>query len=156
MRRDYLGGPTERMTVRSCREGPGSPLFPHGHRRRDGVVSAQTLLRFELDHEHWAVQADLVTEIQRAALPVAMRDGPRLVRGLVNVRGEMVPLMDLRATLRLPARPLRASDQLVICRIGQRTLCFAVDRTIDLIEIEPEPDAAGGLRVIPDLAALLE
>ena len=156
MRRDYLAGPTERMTVRSCREGPHSPLFPHVPRRRDEVVSAQALLRFELDHEHWAVQADLVTEIQRAALPVATRDRPRLVRGLVNVRGEMVPLMDLRATLRLPARPLRASDQLVICRIGERTLCFAVDRAIDLIEIEAEGGAADGLRVIPDLAALLE
>lgn len=144
------------MTVRSCREATQRPLFGRVHQRRDGVVSAQTLLRFELDHEDWAVQADLVTEIQRAALPVAMRDGPRLVRGLVNVRGEMVPLVDLRATLRLPARPLRASDQLVICRIGQRTLCFAVDRAIDLIQIEPEPDRAGGVRVIPDLAALLE
>src|SRR5687767_4061653 len=100
------------MTVRSCREGPQSPLFGRVHQRRDEVVSAQTLLRFELDHEHWAVQADLVTEIQRAALPVAVREGPRLMRGLVNVRGELVPLMDLRATLRLPPRPLRASDQI--------------------------------------------
>ena len=119
-------------------------------------MSAQTLLLFELDHEHWAVHADLVTEIQRAALPVAMRDGPPLVRGLVNVRGEMVPLMDLRATLRLPARALRASDQLVICRIGQRTLCFAVDRAIDLIEIGSNAGVTDGVRVIPDLAALLE
>jgi chemotaxis signal transduction protein len=156
MRRDYLAGPPARMTVRSCREATQRPQFGRVHQRRDEVVSAQTLLRFELDHEHWAVQADLVMEIQRAALPVAMRDGPRLVRGLVNVRGEMVPLVDLRATLRLPARPLRASDQLVICRIGQRTLCFAVDRAIDLIEIEAEPGAADRLRVIPDLAALLE
>lgn len=144
------------MTVRSCREGLQSPLFPHVHRRHDEVVSAQTLLRFELDHEPYAVHADLVREIQRAALPVAVRDGPPLVRGLVNVRGELVPLMDLRAMLRLPARPLRASDQLVICRIGQRTLCFAVDRAIDVIASESSAGAADGVRVISDLAALLE
>ena len=144
------------MTVRSCRDGPQRPLFGGVHPRRDEVVSAQTLLRFELDHEQYAVQADFVREIQRAALPVAFQDGPPPLRGLVNVRGELVPLMDLRSTLRLPARPLRASDQLVICRIGQRTLCFVVDRTIDLIESEPEAGAAAGLHVIRDLAVLLQ
>jgi chemotaxis signal transduction protein len=65
------------------------------------------------------------------------------------VRGELIPLMDLRAVLRLPARPIRASDELVICRLGRRTLCFAVDRVIELTEMRSE-------LVIPDLAALLD
>lgn len=139
------------------------------------AVSTQTLLRFALDHEIYAVRADLVREIQRAALPVVLPDGPPIVRGLLNVRGELVPLVDLRAKLRLPARPLRASDQLVICRIRRRTLSFAVDRAIDLVEIEADrltaadtvvrggrrmadqvARLADGLMVIPDLEALLD
>jgi purine-binding chemotaxis protein CheW len=121
--------------------------------RRDEVVSARTHLRFELDHKPYAVSADLVREIQRAALPAALADAPPIVRGLVNLRGELIPLIDLRVTLGLPARPLRASDELVICHIRQRTVCFAVDRAVDLIEVDP--DRATAL-VIPDLAALLD
>jgi purine-binding chemotaxis protein CheW len=112
-------------------------------------VSAQTLLSFELDQERYGVSADLVQEVQRAALPVALPNAPPAVRGLLNVRGELIPLIDLRATLRLPARPLRASDQLVICRVGERTLCFAVDRAIELTETRSD-------LLIPDLSAVLD
>lgn len=117
--------------------------------RRDEVVSAETLLCFELDQGRYGVNTDLVREVQRAALPVALPNAPPAVRGLLNVRGELIPLIDLRATLRLPARPLRASDQLVICRVGERTLCFAVDRAIELTPMRSD-------LVIPDLAALLD
>ena len=137
------------MTVRSCRQAAKPPLFGHVHQRRDGVVSAQTLLSFELDQERYGVGADLVLEVQRAVLPVALPNAPPVVRGLLNLRGELIPLVDLRATLGLPARALRASDQLVICRVGKRTLCFAVDRAIELTEMRSDV-------VIPDLAALLD
>jgi purine-binding chemotaxis protein CheW len=139
------------------------------------MSSAHTLLRFALDHETYAVRADLVREIQRAVLPVALPDGPPIVSGLLNVRGELVPLVDLRAKLRLPPRPLRASDHLVVCRVRQRTLSFAVDRAIDLVEIGSDRLTAAdtvvrggrrmadeiarlpdGLMIIPDLAALLD
>jgi chemotaxis signal transduction protein len=137
------------MTVRSCRGSPKRPLFPHVQQRRGAVVSAQTLLCFELDQKRFGVSTDLVREVQRAALPAALPNAPPVVRGLLNVRGELIPLMDLRAVLRLPARPIRASDELVICRLGRRTLCFAVDRVIELTEMRSE-------LVIPDLAALLD
>jgi chemotaxis signal transduction protein len=137
------------MTVRSCRQGAEQPLFRHVHQRRDEVVSAQTLLSFELDQERYGVSADLVREVQRAVLPAALPNAPPMVRGLLNVRGELIPLIDLRATLRLPARPLRASDQVVICSIGKRTLCFAVDRAIELTEMRSD-------LVIPDLTALFD
>lgn len=116
-------------------------------------MSAQTVLRFELDQQRYGVTADLVREVQRAALPVALPGAPPVVRGLLNVRGELIPLIDLRAALRLPARPLRAGDHVVFCRIGTRTLCFGVDRAIDLIEMDA--DRATAL-VMPDLAALLD
>jgi purine-binding chemotaxis protein CheW len=138
-------------------------------------LSVLLLLRFELDHERYAVRSDAVREVQRAALPAALPNAPPIVRGLLNVRGELVPLVDLRARLRLPERPLRATDHLVICRVGGRTLGFAVDRAIDFIEIESERVTAtdtvvsagrrlsdriarlpDGLLLIPDLAALLD
>jgi purine-binding chemotaxis protein CheW len=116
-----------------------------------------------------------VREVQRAALPAALPGAPAIVSGLLNVRGELVPVVDLRARLRLPARPLRASDHLVFCRIRDRTLCFAVDRAIDLVEIDPDrvgttenvvgggrrmadhvARLADGLMVIPNLTALLD
>ena len=144
------------------------------HVDRQGV-SVRLLLRFELDHERYAVSSELVREVQRAALPAALPNAPPIVQGLLNVRGELVPLVDLRAKLRLPERPLRATDHLVICRVHERTLCFAVDRAIDILEIESDrviametvasagrrmsdhvARLADGLMLIPDLAALLD
>ena len=68
------------MTVRSCREGARRPQFRHVPQRRDEVVSAQTLLSFELDQERYGVSADLVREVQRAVLPVALPNAPPVVQ----------------------------------------------------------------------------
>jgi purine-binding chemotaxis protein CheW len=75
---------------------------------------------------------------------------PGVVRGLINLRGQIVMAIELRRRLQLPDRP---DDQLptnVIVRTGEGAVSFLVDELCDVLEIdgstlEPPPDTLDGI-----------
>lgn len=93
------------------------------------------LVQFELDGHRLAIPATAVVEIVRAATPSPLPGAPEVVLGLLNLRGAMVPVFDVRARLGFPARALRASDHLVIADAGPRRVALVVDRVRSVIEV---------------------
>src|SRR5205085_6551817 len=65
------------------------------------------------------------------------------VEGVVNLRGRVVPVFDLRVRLGLPARAVAPSDHLIVAQSGGRLVALRVDRALDLIQLDAEPGAAG-------------
>ena len=61
--------------------------------------------------------------------------------GILDLHGEIVPVINLRRRFRLPERPLALSDQFVIARTGRLTLALVVDGCEGVVE----PPAAGVL-----------
>jgi purine-binding chemotaxis protein CheW len=91
------------------------------------------VLLFELDGLRVAVFAAEVQEVLRAAAPAALPRAPAAVLGVLNVRGTLVPVLDLRARFRLPPRSLRHTDHLLVVRPRDaRTCAIAVDRAASL------------------------
>ena len=56
------------------------------------------------------------------------------VRGVIRVRGEIVPVIDLRVRLGLGEAPLRATDELVICRAHRRRLALVAEEVTAVVE----------------------
>jgi purine-binding chemotaxis protein CheW len=115
------------------------------------------LLAFALDGERYALPAADVLEVQRAVAMAALPRSPAIVEGVINLRGKLVPVLDIRARLGLPPRPLRPADQLVVVRLGGtgvrgggRTVAIRVDRALDLLRVpkrlieDPRPVAGPG------------
>jgi purine-binding chemotaxis protein CheW len=101
----------------------------------------------------------------RAVLPVPLPGAPGVIEGVINLRGTVVPVIDLRRRFRLPQRPIEPTDHLVIARAAGRLVALRVDRVVDLARVEP-PDVQevaaarvaklpGDLVVIQDLAGVL-
>jgi purine-binding chemotaxis protein CheW len=138
------------------------------------ATEAVDLLVFELDDARYALRLECVREVARAVLITPLPDAPPVVEGVIDVRGNLVPVYDLRSRLGLPPRPLEPDDRLVIAWTGERTIAIRCDRT-DWIEraapsrLEPAahlPAAGGvmagaaqlpdGIVMIHDLTAFLD
>jgi purine-binding chemotaxis protein CheW len=103
------------------------------------------ILVFEVDGRRYGLPAAEVRELARAVTIVPLPTPRALVEGVVDVRGEAVPVLDLRARLGLPAKGVEPSDHLVIARATGRTVALRVDRALELRGGEVAAvEAAGG------------
>ena len=75
------------------------------------------------------------------------------LEGAVNVRGQLVPVIDLRARLSLAAKALDPDEFLVFLEAGTRTLAFRVDEIDDIVDLESDA-VAGSATLSPALRGL--
>lgn len=119
------------------------------------------ILVFEVEGTRYAVAAEVVQELVRAVAVTPLPEPPAVVEGVINVRGTVVPVFDLRRRFHLPPKPMEPSDQLVVARAGQRTVALHVDRVLDVVKIAPDAlagsDALGaGSRYVAGVAKLAD
>lgn len=79
--------------------------------------------------------------------------GPDFIHGVINVRGNILPVLDLRCRFGLPERPVRLSDQLIILRCATRGFALMVDAVCDVRDCT-EQMRTEGAEIIPDLPFL--
>lgn len=129
-----------------------------------------TLLVFELAGHRYGLPASVVCEVCPAATLVPLPQGPSAIEGVLDVRGALVPVFDLRARLAVPARPIQPDEHLIIARASERRVAMRVDRALEVAHVPAHavetPDGelpfvrgaarlAQGLIVIYDLDAFL-
>ncbi len=91
---------------------------------------------FEIGGQRYGLPASDVRELQRAATVTPLPRAPAVVEGVVNLRGRIVPVLDVRSRFRLPPRPVQPSDHLLFAQAGERLVALRVDRATDLIQLD--------------------
>lgn len=91
-----------------------------------------------------------IEEINRQLDVTRVPHAPTFVCGVVNLRGEVVTVLDLRTILGLPASPITKSSRNVIVRHGSERAGLLVDRVADVVgvaahEVEPPPINLNGI-----------
>lgn len=94
-----------------------------------------TVLIFELDGHRYGLAAADIREITRAALPTRLAQAPGIVEGLINVRGQIAVVLDMRARFQLETRPIQPSDIFLVCHVKQRLAALRVDAVLELTNI---------------------
>jgi len=95
----------------------------------DGLVE---VLVFEVGGQLYGLDAADVREIIRATAIVPLPRAPAVVEGVINVRGSVLPVLDIRQRFRLPAKRLSPSDQFVLAFAGEYVVALRVDCVIEL------------------------
>jgi purine-binding chemotaxis protein CheW len=95
-------------------------------------------LLFEVEEQRYAVSAAIVVEVVRAVAITPLPRAPRIILGVVNVRGQLAPVLDLRRRFGWPDRALDAREHLVVLRGPRRALCLRVDRALGLSHLPPD------------------
>jgi chemotaxis signal transduction protein len=81
----------------------------------------------QVDGKQFAIQVDSIAEVIDAVEAITFIDKPPGIHGLINLRGEIVPIHDLRHYLGGPTRELVATDEIVIVNDGAVKIGIAVD-----------------------------
>jgi len=97
------------------------------------------LLIFTLDDQRYALRLATVARVVRAAAITALPKAPEIALGVLDLQGEIIPVIDLRRRFRLPARELRCSDQFVIARANALTVALPVDGVESVLAGSDEP-----------------
>lgn len=103
-------------------------------------------LVFQNSGADYGVPVDCVVEILRAVAITELPGCPDVVEGLVDVRGELVPVVDLRRRLGGQPRHTLPSDHFVVVRTSRRVLALHIERVERLVQYTPE-DFEDGARI---------
>ena len=119
-----------------------------------------SLLRVRLGGAALGLPALAVREIVRAVAITPIPGAPDIVEGAVNVRGLIVPVIDVRRRLAFAAKPLDPDEFLIVLDVGARVLALRVDEIDDLVEtpgefadtesLSPALRGLSGLSALPD------
>jgi purine-binding chemotaxis protein CheW len=96
-------------------------------------------LLFELVEQRFALRVSDVIELTRACAVQALPQAPEAIIGAVNLRGQVVPVLDMRRRLGLPHKALDPSDSFIFARIGERCIALRVDRLLGIEELSVTP-----------------
>ena len=99
--------------------------------------SPREVLLFTLEQQRYALPLEDVRELVRAVRLTPLPRAPAVVEGLFSLRGELLPVLDMRRRFRLPARALRPSDHFIIAQVDARAVALRVDRAEGLLALEP-------------------
>jgi purine-binding chemotaxis protein CheW len=103
-----------------------------------GALSTERLdvVLLELAEQRFALPLSHVREITRACSLQPLPHAPRMILGVLNLRGQILPVVDLRRQLNLPSTPLAPSDYFIIAGIGEQTVALRVDQVIGMVQLE--------------------
>jgi purine-binding chemotaxis protein CheW len=102
------------------------------------LAIAQQFCTFFIDKQFFAVPVQQVQEVIRYQEMTRVPLVPPVIRGLINLRGQIVVAFDLRRRLGYPDRPDDQKPMNVVVRADGETVSFLVDEIGDVIEVEED------------------
>ena len=109
----------------------------------DFITSGDQYLTFMLAKEHYAVDILCVEEIRCWENPTIIPNAPDHIKGVINMRGIIVPIVDLRQKFNIGELQYTATTVVIVLTIElvdeerKKTIGFVVDAVSDVLNVEP-------------------
>jgi purine-binding chemotaxis protein CheW len=113
------------------------------------------VILFTLADEHYGVEVDKVRTIERMMPLTRVPKTPPFVKGVINLRGVVIPVIDLRGRFNLPESDYTDNTRIIIVAVKdaskQMEVGLIVDSANDVIDIDSDrieepPEVVGGIR----------
>ncbi len=106
-------------------------------------------LTFVLNKEDFGIEIRYVTEIIGIQNITEVPDMPLYVKGVINLRGKVIPVMDVRLRFGVEERPYDDRTCIIVINIDEQPVGLIVDRVLEVLdiqksEIEPPPKMRKG------------
>lgn len=112
---------------------------------------AAEYLAFTLGQEEYGIDIQKVSEIRSYETPTRIANAPDFVKGVVNLRGIIVPIVDMRIKFNLGTPSYDQFTVVIILNIGHRVVGMVVDRVSDVTTLAPEQ-----VKPAPDIGSALD
>jgi len=129
-------------TARPAAGSPGQSLLARDQ---------QEFLTFKLGAEEYGVDILKVQEIRGYDAVTAIANAPPFIKGVINLRGVIVPIVDLRIKFNLGAVNYDQFTVVIILNVADRVVGVVVDGVSDVINLE-----ASQVRAAPEFGAALD
>src|SRR5215217_1384188 len=107
-------------------------------------------LAFTLGKEEYGIDIQKVSEIRNYEAPTRIASAPDFVKGVLNLRGIIVPIVDMRIRFSLGAPEYGPFTVVIILNIGTRVVGMVVDAVSDVTTLTPDQ-----IKPTPDLGSSL-
>lgn len=108
------------------------------------------LVSFRIGEEEFGIDILKVQEINRMMNLTKVPNAPGYVEGVVNLRGKIIPVVNLRYKLHLARKEFDRNSRIVVVEINGKTIGFIVDEVSEVLRIprsitEPPPAMVAGV-----------
>jgi purine-binding chemotaxis protein CheW len=108
------------------------------------------VVSFKLGPEEYGVDIAQVQEINRMVAVTNVPRAPVFMEGVINLRGQLIPIIDLRTRFGMPRAEHTKNTRIVVTEIGTKRVGMVVDSVSEVLRlpleaIEPAPDMITGV-----------
>jgi purine-binding chemotaxis protein CheW len=111
------------------------------------AMNGRELMAFRIGAQEFCVDIMAVREIRGFTPATPLPQSPSFVRGVINLRGAVLPIIDLAARLGFGASETSARHVIMVVQVGQQAVGLLVDAVSDILtvsgeSVQPTPDVA--------------
>jgi purine-binding chemotaxis protein CheW len=115
------------------------------------TARAAEFLTFALGSEEYGVDILKVKEIRGYDAVTRLPDAPDYIKGVINLRGTIVPVVDMRLKFRLERAEYTALTVMIVLNVADRVVGMVVDSVSDVVQL-----AAEQVRAVPEIGATID
>jgi purine-binding chemotaxis protein CheW len=112
---------------------------------------AREYLTFRLDQEEYGIDILKVQEIRGYEPPTRVANAPSFIKGVVNLRGTIVPIVDMRLKFNCAKAEYDSFTVVIVLNLRNRIVGIVVDSVSDVMELPPE-----SLKAAPDIDSVID
>ena len=114
---------------------------------RPGTSKREELIAFRVADQEFCIDIMSVREIRGWTQTTPLPQSPHYLRGVINLRGATLPVIDLAARLGMPVSEPGPRHAIIVAQVGEQVLGFLVDAVLDIMtmredELHPAPEVA--------------
>ena len=108
------------------------------------------LVSFKIDNEEFGIDILNVQEINKMTQITKVPNSPKFVEGVINLRGRVIPVVNLRVKMDLPNKEYDKDTRIIVVDLTGKTVGFLVDSVSEVLRIprnimEPPPSIVAGI-----------
>ena len=115
------------------------------------AAGAREYLTFRLGQEEYGIDILKVQEIRGYEQPTRIANAPEFIKGVVNLRGTIVPIVDMRLRFDCAQAEYNSFTVVIILNLRERVVGIVVDSVSDVMELAPE-----AVRPAPDIESAID
>lgn len=114
-------------------------------------AGAREYLTFRLDQEEYGIDILKVQEIRGYEPPTRIAHAPEFIKGVVNLRGTIIPIVDMRLKFNCSKAEYNSFTVVIILNLRNRVVGIVVDSVSDVMEL-----AADNVKAAPDIESVID
>ena len=115
------------------------------------TTGAREYLTFRLDQEEYGIDILKVQEIRGYEPPTRIAHAPAFIKGVVNLRGTIIPIVDMRLKFNCSKAEYNSFTVVIILTLRNRVVGIVVDSVSDVMELSAE-----SIRPAPDIESVID